>query len=62
MMQYGCLLLLELHLLNEHFDKILLEWLDVADEDMVLYAACYKLGCSWFCIEQHYTLGIEPFF
>jgi hypothetical protein len=39
--------------INEHFDKILLEWLDVSKEDIGAYAACYKLGCSWFCLEQH---------
>jgi hypothetical protein len=39
--------------INEHFDKILLEWLDVSKEDIGAYAACYKIGCSWFCLEQH---------
>jgi hypothetical protein len=38
--------------INEHFDKILLEWLDVSKEDIGAYA-CYKIGCSWFCLEQH---------
>jgi hypothetical protein len=30
--------------INEHFDKILLEWLDVSKEDIGAYAACYKIG------------------
>jgi hypothetical protein len=40
--------------INEHFDKILLEWLDVSKEDIGAYAACYKIGCSWFCLGTAY--------
>jgi hypothetical protein len=34
--------------INEHFDKILLEWLDVSKEDIGAYAACYKLDVHGF--------------
>jgi hypothetical protein len=46
-------LLQELPLQSMNIDKILLEWLDVSKEDIGAYAACYKMGCSWFCLEQH---------
>jgi hypothetical protein len=46
--------------INEHFDKILLEWLDVSKED--IGAACYKIGMFMVLFRNKvYTLGIEPF-
>ncbi|MFV8351617.1 polysaccharide biosynthesis C-terminal domain-containing protein [Flavobacterium sp. XS2P14] len=48
--------------INEHFDKILLEWLDVSKEDIGAYAACYKIGMFMVLFRTAYTLGIEPFF
>jgi hypothetical protein len=42
MMRYGFLLVAGIAFaINEHFDKILLEWLDVSKEDIGAYA-CYK--------------------
>jgi hypothetical protein len=54
-------LLLELcFAINEHFDKILLEWLDVSKEDIGAYAACYKIG-MFMVLFRTDILGIEPF-
>ena len=48
--------------INEHFDKILLEWLHVSKQDIGAYAACYKIGMFMVLFRTAYTLGIEPFF
>ena len=48
--------------INEHFDKILLEMLQVPKEDIGAYSACYKLGMFMVLFRTAYTLGIEPFF
>lgn len=47
---------------NEHFDKILLERLQVPKDDIGAYSACYKLGMFMVLFRTAYTLGIEPFF
>lgn len=48
--------------INEHFDKILLDWLRVPKNDIGAYSACYKLGMFMVLFRTAYTLGIEPFF
>ena len=51
--------------INEQFDKILLGKLlppDIADAEVGVYAACYKLGLFMVLFRTAYTLGIEPFF
>ena len=48
--------------INEHFDKILLEWLEVPLADIGAYSACYKIGMFMVLFRTAYTLGIEPFF
>lgn len=48
--------------INEHFDKILLEWLKVPKTDIGAYSACYKIGMFMVLFRTAYTLGIEPFF
>jgi O-antigen/teichoic acid export membrane protein len=47
---------------NEHFDKILLDWAHVSKADIGAYSACYKIGMFMVLFRTAYTLGIEPFF
>jgi O-antigen/teichoic acid export membrane protein len=64
MMRYGFPILLAGigFAVNEHFDKILLEKLEVPKEQIGAYSACYKLGMFMVLFRTAYTLGIEPFF
>lgn len=64
MMKYGYPILIAglAFAINEHFDKILLDWMDVSKEDIGAYAACYKIGMFMVLFRTAYTLGIEPFF
>lgn len=51
--------------INEHSDKILLESIlpsDVAEHEVGIYAACYKLGLFMILFATAFRLGIEPFF
>ena len=48
--------------INEHFDKILLEWMHVDLANIGAYSACYKIGMFMVLFRTAYTLGIEPFF
>jgi len=48
--------------INEHFDKILLEWMHVDLAHIGAYSACYKIGMFMVLFRTAYTLGIEPFF
>ncbi|GGD22996.1 lipopolysaccharide biosynthesis protein [Flavobacterium orientale] len=48
--------------INEHFDKILLKFLNVSKSEIGAYAACYKIGLFMVLFRTAYTLGIEPFF
>lgn len=48
--------------INEHFDKILLDWLHVPLAQIGAYSACYKIGMFMVLFRTAYTLGIEPFF
>lgn len=51
--------------INEQFDKILLGKLlpaDIADAEVGVYSACYKLGLFMVLFRTAFTLGIEPFF
>lgn len=51
--------------INEQFDKILLANLlpkNIADEEVGVYSACYKLGLFMVLYRTAYSLGIEPFF
>jgi O-antigen/teichoic acid export membrane protein len=51
--------------INEQFDKILLAKLlpkGIAEEEVGVYSACYKLGLFMVLFRTAYTLGIEPFF
>ena len=51
--------------INEQFDKILLAKLlppNIAEAQVGVYSACYKLGLFMVLYRTAYTLGIEPFF
>lgn len=48
--------------INEHFDKILLDKLNISKAEIGAYAACYKIGLFMVLFRTAYTLGIEPFF
>ncbi|MCW2118013.1 lipopolysaccharide biosynthesis protein [Flavobacterium sp. 7A] len=51
--------------INEQFDKILLAKLlppQIAESEVGVYSACYKLGLFMVLYRTAYTLGIEPFF
>lgn len=51
--------------INEQFDKILLGRLlpaNIAEAEVGVYSACYKLGLFMVLYRTAYTLGIEPFF
>ena len=64
MIQYGYPILIAglAFAINEHFDKILLDWMNVPKADIGAYAACYKIGMFMVLFRTGYTLGIEPFF
>jgi O-antigen/teichoic acid export membrane protein len=51
--------------INEAFDKILLKYLldpEIAEGEVGVYAACYKLGVFMTLFATAFRLGIEPFF
>ena len=51
--------------INEAFDKILLKYLlpeSIAEAQVGVYAACYKLGVFLTLFASAFRLGIEPFF
>jgi O-antigen/teichoic acid export membrane protein len=51
--------------INETFDRILLKELlpaDVAENDIGMYSACYKLALFMTLFATAYRLGIEPYF
>ena len=67
MMKYGFPILIAgiAFAINDQFDKILLNYLlsaDVAEAQVGIYSACYKLGLFMVLFRTAYTLGIEPFF
>ena len=64
MMKYGLPILFAgiAFAINEHFDKILLDWMHVPLSEIGAYAACYKIGMFMVLYRTAYTLGIEPFF
>jgi O-antigen/teichoic acid export membrane protein len=67
MMKYGLPILVAgiAFAINEQFDKILLGQLlpaNIADSEVGIYSACYKLGLFMVLFRTAYTLGIEPFF
>lgn len=64
MMQYGIPILVAgiAFAVNEHFDKILLDWMHIPMADIGAYSACYKIGMFMVLFRTAYTLGIEPFF
>ena len=64
MMQYGLPILVAgiAFAINEHFDKILLDWMNVDMADIGAYSACYKIGMFMVLFRTAYSLGIEPFF
>lgn len=50
---------------NETFDRILLEKLlpdNIADEQIGMYSACYKLALFMTLFATAFRLGIEPYF
>ncbi|NRD22124.1 oligosaccharide flippase family protein [Winogradskyella litoriviva] len=50
---------------NETFDRILLEYLlpsDVAEKQIGMYSACYKLALFMTLFATAFRLGIEPYF
>lgn len=67
MMKYGFPIMIAgiAFAINDQFDKILLNYLlpaDIAEEQVGIYSACYKLGLFMVLFRTAYTLGIEPFF
>jgi O-antigen/teichoic acid export membrane protein len=64
MMKYGFPILIAgiAFAINEHFDKILLKWMNVDLANIGAYSACYKIGMFMILFRTAYTLGIEPFF
>ncbi|WP_298542533.1 polysaccharide biosynthesis C-terminal domain-containing protein [uncultured Aquimarina sp.] len=51
--------------INEHFDKILLEWMLGEEKglfDSGAYSACYKLALFMTLFATAFRMGIEPFF
>lgn len=67
MMQYGMPIMVAglAFAINDQFDKILLAELlpaNIADAEVGVYSACYKLGLFMVLYRTAYTLGIEPFF
>lgn len=67
MMEYGLPIMVAgiAFAINEQFDKILLGKLlpaNIADSEVGVYSACYKLGLFMVLYRTAYTLGIEPFF
>jgi O-antigen/teichoic acid export membrane protein len=67
MMRYGIPILVAgiAFAINEQFDKILLGKLlppNIAEAQVGVYSACYKLGLFMVLYRTAYTLGIEPFF
>ncbi|MFK7834376.1 MAG: oligosaccharide flippase family protein [Winogradskyella sp.] len=51
--------------INETFDRILLEKLlpdDIADQQIGMYSACYKLALFMTLFATAFRLGIEPYF
>ncbi len=51
--------------INEAFDKIMLKYLlpeNIAEAEVGVYAACYKLGVFMTLFATAFRLGIEPFF
>jgi O-antigen/teichoic acid export membrane protein len=64
MMHYGLPILISgiAFAINEHFDKILLDWMHVPKSEIGAYSACYKIGMFMVLFRTAFTLGIEPFF
>ena len=67
MMRYGLPIMIAgiAFAINEQFDKILLGKLlpaNIAEAQVGVYSACYKLGLFMVLYRTAYTLGIEPFF
>ncbi|WP_413999704.1 oligosaccharide flippase family protein [Flavobacterium sp. W1B] len=67
MMRYGMPIMVAgiAFAINEQFDKILLSKLlpaNIAESEVGVYSACYKLGLFMVLYRTAYTLGIEPFF
>ncbi len=64
MMRYGLPILVAgiAFAINEHFDKILLDWMHVDMGAIGAYSACYKIGMFMVLFRTAYSLGIEPFF
>ncbi|UFH36209.1 lipopolysaccharide biosynthesis protein [Flavobacterium acetivorans] len=67
MMRYGMPIMVAgiAFAINEQFDKILLSKLlppNIAEAEVGVYSACYKLGLFMVLYRTAYTLGIEPFF
>jgi O-antigen/teichoic acid export membrane protein len=66
MMRYGTPIMVAgiAFAINEQFDKILLSNCcpDIAEAEVGVYSACYKLGLFMVLYRTAYTLGIEPFF
>lgn len=51
--------------INETFDRILLDWLlpeNIAETEIGMYSACYKIALFMTLFATAYRLGIEPFF
>ena len=51
--------------INETFDRILLKWMlpkEIAETEIGMYSACYKLALFMTLFATAYRLGIEPYF
>ena len=48
--------------INESFDRIFMDFLNVPEDDIGSYAACYKISLFMTLFATAFRLGIEPFF
>lgn len=48
--------------INEAFDRLLLDYLNVSESDIGAYSGCYKLAVFMVLFATAFRLGIEPFF
>ncbi len=67
MMRYGAPILIAglAFAVNETFDKILLQKLlpeDIAEAEVGIYSACYRLSVGMTLFATAFKLGVEPFF
>ncbi|MGV3461606.1 MAG: polysaccharide biosynthesis C-terminal domain-containing protein [Flavobacterium sp.] len=48
--------------INEAFDRLLLQYMNVSKDDIGAYSGCYKLAVFMVLFATAFRLGVEPFF